>query len=351
MKNRHKIEERKSFTKDEKIFILDKSKGMCSHCGKKLTIGDDFTVEHVIPISKGGTNEHWNIVALCEDCNKDKSNDIINPVDYYKYLNEEYLEVLSTKQCEYYKNVNWLDKYNFTKEDRILLKVPGLIPGALKYGMQRGDIRNLKNCLMLINFIMEKAQYSDIDSIVDVYRRYTRKFNINIKSSRIKQLISETFSKGVIYILRNSSKEIIGVLPVALVKDGESSYAIKIFTPAYTRPKPDYFLALTTAIDNIIENIFDLQITNEYVPIYIDFCAADKSRTRISKSLRFKVDSMYQLSESMATVLSEMAVYTKDKVDTYDYNAIFGGFSEGLVHKYGIQTDNVMSYLYDYWRS
>ena len=53
----------------------------------------------------------------------------------------------------------------------------------------------------------------------------------------------------------------------------------------------------------------------------------------------------------MATVLSEMAVYTKDKVDTYDYNAIFGGFSEGLVHKYGIQTDNVMSYLYDYWRS
>lgn len=51
---RRKIENRKSFTEEVKDYIRYKSDGRCSHCGKVLK--DDFTVEHVIPLNKGGSN-------------------------------------------------------------------------------------------------------------------------------------------------------------------------------------------------------------------------------------------------------------------------------------------------------
>lgn len=48
---RKKVVERVWFSKD----ILRKSDGVCAHCGCPVAIGDNFTVEHVVPISKGGT--------------------------------------------------------------------------------------------------------------------------------------------------------------------------------------------------------------------------------------------------------------------------------------------------------
>lgn len=54
MNERRKIENRKSFTEEVKDYIRYKSDGRCSHCGKVLK--DDFTVEHVIPLNKGGSD-------------------------------------------------------------------------------------------------------------------------------------------------------------------------------------------------------------------------------------------------------------------------------------------------------
>lgn len=349
---RVKMEERKQFTKDDKVFILDKSKNKWCHCGKKLSIGDNFTVEHVIPLSKGGTNEPWNIVALCKDCNTNKSNDILDPLEYYKYLNKEYLNQLNNKQCEYYKNVNWLDRYNFTKEDRMLIKAPSLVPGAIKQCDMSKKFGTKLNKMIFINFIMEKAQYKDLDEILSVYKKYMRKFNIDISQTHVHRLISEIFSKGVIYIIRNSSKEIVGVLPMALVSNGVLGYILKIFTPAYSKPKVEYFLALTYGIDNIIDNIFELKIVEDYVPILLDFCSADGSRVNINKSMKFKVDSMYNISGDIERVMSEIAVYMRrdNEIEVNDYNKLLGGFSNNLVAKYNIKTNNIINCRYDYWR-
>lgn len=47
--------------------ILRKSDGVCAHCGCPVAIGDNFTVEHVVPISKGGTNDLVNIDKYFHD--------------------------------------------------------------------------------------------------------------------------------------------------------------------------------------------------------------------------------------------------------------------------------------------
>lgn len=70
MYERIRTKERVMFDKDKKEKVLHKSKGVCSRCGKKLDL-NSMTVNHVTPLSKGGTNEFKNLVALCEDCKRD----------------------------------------------------------------------------------------------------------------------------------------------------------------------------------------------------------------------------------------------------------------------------------------
>ena len=84
-----KIEERRPFTLEEKKVMLRKSKSKCCCCGKILTT-KTMTAEHVIPLSRGGTNDMSNLIALCFDCNQYKSNLLYNPTGYCEYLNPKY---------------------------------------------------------------------------------------------------------------------------------------------------------------------------------------------------------------------------------------------------------------------
>lgn len=45
----------------------------CYYCKKNLTEGEK-TVDHKLPVSKGGTNEMNNLVICCQTCNSKKSN-------------------------------------------------------------------------------------------------------------------------------------------------------------------------------------------------------------------------------------------------------------------------------------
>ncbi len=47
----------------------------CRYCKEKLT-DKTFTVDHVVPVSGGGTDEFSNLVACCKYCNKMKGNKI-----------------------------------------------------------------------------------------------------------------------------------------------------------------------------------------------------------------------------------------------------------------------------------
>jgi hypothetical protein len=50
--------------------ILTKSLGHCAYCG--CALGENFTIDHVVPIWKNGGNEDSNLVAACTPCNASK---------------------------------------------------------------------------------------------------------------------------------------------------------------------------------------------------------------------------------------------------------------------------------------
>lgn len=76
------IDDRKWYGRFDKQEILKRTNGICACCGKKLTV-KTMTIEHVIPISRGGYDGPANTIPLCEQCNKDKGNMLYIPIWFY----------------------------------------------------------------------------------------------------------------------------------------------------------------------------------------------------------------------------------------------------------------------------
>ena len=95
-----KFYERDMFTYEEKSDIARKSNDCCCHCGKKAYINYGATIDHFIPLNRGGSNSFINLVMLCKDCNKAKDNKIMN-IDYVPYLKDEHKKKLSEYVSSY----------------------------------------------------------------------------------------------------------------------------------------------------------------------------------------------------------------------------------------------------------
>jgi hypothetical protein len=87
--------------------VLRRCNFACYYCGTPAALGlKVLHVDHVIPVSLGGTNDPWNLVAACWDCNLGKaggvpSRELIQRVrdDHYAYLQAAGVEVISCRFC------------------------------------------------------------------------------------------------------------------------------------------------------------------------------------------------------------------------------------------------------------
>lgn len=66
----------------EELFLIQK--GFCKICG--CSIAAAYEIDHIIPLSKEGSNTIDNIQLLCQSCNRHKSNKISD--EYKKELEE-----------------------------------------------------------------------------------------------------------------------------------------------------------------------------------------------------------------------------------------------------------------------
>ena len=47
-------------------------RGICHYCGKEVG-ADNLTMDHVVPVSRGGRSTKGNVVPACDACNKTKT--------------------------------------------------------------------------------------------------------------------------------------------------------------------------------------------------------------------------------------------------------------------------------------
>jgi 5-methylcytosine-specific restriction enzyme A len=67
--------------------------GVCYYCNKEVG-RTNLTMDHIVPLSRGGKSKKGNIVPACKDCNNKKK--YLLPIEW-----EEYLQSLSIKSSTY----------------------------------------------------------------------------------------------------------------------------------------------------------------------------------------------------------------------------------------------------------
>ncbi|MDY0132266.1 MAG: HNH endonuclease [Desulforegulaceae bacterium] len=62
------------------------SKGICYYCSKSFS-PDELTMDHVVPLSRGGKSTKGNLVCSCKECNNKKKN--LLPMEWSEYLSNQ----------------------------------------------------------------------------------------------------------------------------------------------------------------------------------------------------------------------------------------------------------------------
>jgi 5-methylcytosine-specific restriction endonuclease McrA len=83
----------------EKLFVFQD--GLCACCGELL--GDKFDLDHIVPISKGGSNGDENLQLLRSRCNKQKN--ARNPIEFMRLHRQEYIKTWANNLYEWRKSL------------------------------------------------------------------------------------------------------------------------------------------------------------------------------------------------------------------------------------------------------
>lgn len=247
--------DRTFFSEDKRMSILEKTGCKCARCGKLLSL-KSMTVEHIVPVSKGGTNEDINLIALCYNCNQDKKNFVVSPRAYYNYIPYDLLVQIQEHYAQFLKDVPWYGKYNYTKEDK------KLIPYATNLYGRVFKTRNgrMVNCFHQ-NLILEKVLIDSLGEAIDVVKEYNKKFGLD--TSEIDEIMWDMFRHGCIYKLHKNN-DIIAVLPFGIKtveEDGEKYYRLYLRGIMCKYKKPEYIDAIAKAISYVTVCLSE---TNDY---------------------------------------------------------------------------------------
>lgn len=238
------------YSHSQKVRILQKSNGVCAHCGRHLKIGSNFSIDHVVPLSKGGTNHKSNLVALCKECNEDKSNVAYNRhvVGYFKYLNKEALHELLGYIKGYEKRYKCADSIGFNH--MILNGVECCT--ALNVLDNSQELMLGKALPAIPTLFVRNAKYSDLDEVLDFYRR--RRDMLSYQTVKeLKELLMLNFTTGCVITGYNHVKELVATISVTL--DSEGNEIIPTFHSVCINARwvPEASFIFALVLDNITD--------------------------------------------------------------------------------------------------
>ena len=69
-----KSKKRQPISAKTRLKVLDRDNYACQICGATIADGATLHIDHIIPLSKGGTSDENNLQVLCKHCNLAKNN-------------------------------------------------------------------------------------------------------------------------------------------------------------------------------------------------------------------------------------------------------------------------------------
>ena len=121
---------RSRISKETRLRILARDNQRCQYCGLSIADGVKLTVDHFLPISRGGTDLFDNLWTLCLECNEGKG-DLILRRPTQKILSVgihvplDYSIDQVTQALQYYKSSNE-QNYLTIYQAIIVVQTPGV---------------------------------------------------------------------------------------------------------------------------------------------------------------------------------------------------------------------------------
>lgn len=66
------------------------NRGICHYCGKKFS-REELTMDHVVPVVRGGKSTKGNVVVCCKECNNKKK--YLTPVEMILQMEQKNEEI------------------------------------------------------------------------------------------------------------------------------------------------------------------------------------------------------------------------------------------------------------------
>lgn len=262
---RQKITDRNEFDAWDKLELSEKSNNRCAHCGKKLVPGVNATVDHFIPLAKGGINQRINITMLCEDCNRKKADKIINPIHYLPYLDKKHFDDLYNYFNSYIHSFEFIERRNILACDEYSIK---LYTGPnLRQIINKKTREKMKQKINTI-YTLTRATKEDKEEITQFFIRYLKKYNQLHSEDTATRNIDFWMTFGCIYYIRNeNNKNIELIVPITFrqTKNQKPEMVCDIF--AY------YVTHITSYLTTIIPDFIAEQIVTEQNIPYINILA------------------------------------------------------------------------------
>lgn len=202
---RHQIEDREEFTESQKVMIAKKSDNCCAWCGKKVYFGYGGTVDHFIPLKKGGTNDFENLVLMCKDCNEKKGSMII-PVNVAGYhLKEPYKTELENHFDAYIDSFDYLSRGNLICCDIYELFVMPEEFSIMQH-KQRKKGKKATYEYKQSRYLLRRAYPNDTDKITEFYIKYLKKYDLLASDEAALENIKFWMRFGTIYYIEKSGE-------------------------------------------------------------------------------------------------------------------------------------------------
>jgi 5-methylcytosine-specific restriction endonuclease McrA len=123
----------------ERARIVERAKGCCEYClSQERYSPDPFSVEHIIPLSKGGANELDNLAFACQGCNN------------RKYTNVEAFDLVSQTTVPLFhpRQHNWAEHFAWSDNGALVLGLTPIGRATIeKLHLNRSGLVNLRRVL------------------------------------------------------------------------------------------------------------------------------------------------------------------------------------------------------------
>jgi hypothetical protein len=340
---------RHSYSREERQKILDKTGCKCAHCGKPLDT-HSMTVEHIFPVSKGGTDDEFNLVALCQHCNYNKGNSIYRINEYYKYILPEFYSDFALHNMNKAKDFkrNRLLDYDATTYSFIPIKQKLMIENMFNRGTKINKIKQFADRVS-VNIIMDKAYEGDAEEILNLINRFNKKgfttFNKELYTN--VYAIRNDINCGEAYTLRINN-QVCGAIIFKKIEPEDVDIMQLDIIRDNTRLDKKYIMTLACfseliceIIPDVMESMFYTMLKNDAIPMYFNILENMYSAEDQVITMPYNIDGVDGNIEFMH--LKGIREKLKERINvvySYNYEPLFSEEDVSCIVEYMLTEDD-----------